>query len=147
MHHLHEMTKNPALKFNYETQFNTPKAVSKSVPVDTQAKFDQLLATAREVHLIAADQFGRFLGDQFTAMNDAGTTTRTMLLASTNHAMTVALRIKQREGLAGRYLALARGHADAVTAWRGYSSRCLNKTGAHYWTQVTKMSFPWLSRR
>jgi hypothetical protein len=88
----------PQIKFDYR-QFQDPATIATQVKPDTETKYLALKAQARETHLIANQQFGRFLVAQFDVMAAENKATRLILVASTNHAMSLGLRIKNKDDM------------------------------------------------
>ncbi len=84
------------LKFN-DSQFSSAEAIQAHVPSDTQDRFRHLTSHATEAHLLYNRDFGNLLVKQFAAMETAGITVRLILLVSTDHAMSVGLRIKDKD--------------------------------------------------
>jgi ankyrin repeat protein len=83
-------------KANYE-DFQSQKKIKDNVPTGDE-EFIHLKAHATESYLIDNGKFGRFLAQQFEAMEGKGERTKLMLMTSTNHAMTLSLRIKEKDG-------------------------------------------------
>lgn len=90
----------PEIKFDYR-QFQDPATIAAQVKPNTETKYLALRAQATETHLIANQHFGRFLVAQFEAMaaENKDKATRQILVLSTNHAMNLSLRIKNKHGM------------------------------------------------
>jgi ankyrin repeat protein len=86
---------NPDAKSNLEN-YQDQKKVKDNVSTDNK-EFIHLKAHATESHLIDNRKFGQFLVQQFEAMEGKGASTKLMLMQSTNHAMELSLRIKEKE--------------------------------------------------
>ncbi len=98
MHQQEVQASNLQIKFDYG-QFQDPATIADQVKPDTETKYLALKAQATETHLIANQQFGRFLVAQFNAMAAENKATRQILVLSTNHAMNLSLRIKNKNGM------------------------------------------------
>lgn len=85
------------LKFDY-AQYASEEAIAAHVSYDTEAKHYHLLAHATETHLFHNSDFGKTLVQQLEVMTLKKETTRLLLLGSTNHAMSVGLKIKEKDG-------------------------------------------------
>lgn len=94
---LDRMGDDPALKFDYR-RFGRQDLIMAKVGTDTEARVKKIRAETPEVHLIDNAKFGEFLAEQFKTMEGEGKATKAMLLSSSNHAMTLGLRIKKKEG-------------------------------------------------
>lgn len=90
-------TSSLAIKFDY-AQFKDIETIAKYVKPDTEQKYMHLRAQATETHLIDNREFGPFLAKQFAAMDADDKTTRLILIESTDHAMNLGLRIKDKKG-------------------------------------------------
>ncbi|MEC5218114.1 hypothetical protein RCH09_003083 [Actimicrobium sp. GrIS 1.19] len=84
-------------KFDYAA-FRDLDAISDNVSWENEAAYDAVTATAAETCLVENARFGAFLADQFERMQADGRPFKNLLLSSTNHAMTVNLRIKEKHG-------------------------------------------------
>ena len=89
----------PQGKFNDE-HFASKKAIKTHVSYDTEAKYSHLENHATEVHLRYNSDFGKVLVEQLVALAAEGEPPRSKLimLQSTNHAMSVRLRVKEERG-------------------------------------------------
>ena len=96
-HRQSEQERSPQIKFD-DAQFASTEAIVDHVSYDTEAKYDHLLVHATEARLLHNRDFGKALVQQFTAMAAEGGASRLILLLSTNHAMSVQLRIKKKDG-------------------------------------------------
>ena len=85
------------LKFD-DAQYASKEAIATHVSYDTEAKHYHLLAHAAEAHLFHNRDFGKTLVQQLDAMILKKETTRLLLLTSTNHVMSVGLKIKEKDG-------------------------------------------------
>ncbi|MEC5215149.1 ankyrin repeat protein [Actimicrobium sp. GrIS 1.19] len=89
-----EWNTDPQQKFNYNNFKDIPSIEARVKPESTD-RFDALKASATEVHLIRNEHFGRFLGAKFRQMLDSDATSMVLLANSSDHAMSVGLRIKK----------------------------------------------------
>ena len=89
--------RSPQIKFD-DAQFAGTEAIAAHVSYDTEAKYDHLKAHATEVRLFHNRDVGNVLVQQLAAMAAGGETSRLILLTSTDHAMSVGLRIKEKDG-------------------------------------------------
>ena len=89
--------KSGQLKFD-DAQFANEKVIAATVSYDTEAKHYHLKAHAKEVRLFHNRDFGKMLVQQLEAMALKKETARLILLESTNHAMSVGLKIKEKNG-------------------------------------------------
>ena len=89
----------PQGKFN-DDHFASEEAIKSHVSYDTDAKYRYLHNHAMEAHLLYNRDFGKALVKQFIVMAAEGKTSRSKLitLTSTNHAMSVRLRVKEEKG-------------------------------------------------
>ena len=87
----------PQIKFDY-AQFADKKAIAANVSSDTEAKYNHLLAHAKEARLFHNRDFGKTLVQQLAAMAAGNEASRLILLISTDHAMSVRLKIKEKDG-------------------------------------------------
>ena len=85
------------LKFD-DAQYASSKDITAHVSYDTEAKYQHLMAHAAETHLFHNRDFGKTLVQQFNEMERKQEATRLILLESTNHAMSVELKIKKKDG-------------------------------------------------
>ena len=85
------------LKFD-DVQYASEVAIAAHVSYDTEAKHLHLRAHAAETHLLHNRDFGKTLVQQFDAMTRKNETARLILLTSTDHAMSVGLKIKKEDG-------------------------------------------------
>ena len=88
----------PQGKFD-DTQFASLEAIANHVSYTTKAKHDHLRNHATEVHLRHNDDFGLALAQQLTSLAAEGKLPQSkfILLASTDHAMSVRLTVKEEE--------------------------------------------------
>ena len=85
------------LKFNY-AQYASKEAIAAHVSYDTQAKYLHLKAHAAQARLFHNSDFGKTLVQQLDEMTLKKETARLILLESTTHAMSVGLKIKEKDG-------------------------------------------------
>ena len=96
-HRQSEQERSPQIKFD-DAQFASTEVIAAHVSYDTEAKHDHLIVHATEARLLHNRDFGKGLVQQFAAMAAEGEASRLILLLSTNHAMSVQLRIKEKDG-------------------------------------------------
>jgi hypothetical protein len=84
-------------KFDY-VQYDNVQNIAAHVPYATEAKFDHLKAHAAEAHLFHNHDFGKVLVGQFGEMQRKKEAIRLLLLTSSNHAMSVELKVKDKDG-------------------------------------------------
>ena len=85
------------IKFDYN-KLSSRKTIEKNVEPGIEKTYVTLKAQASETHLINNKKFGHFLARQFEAMEKDGKQSKLMLVESTNHAMNLGLRIKEKNG-------------------------------------------------
>lgn len=88
----------PQIKFDYR-QFQNSATIAAHVKSDIETKYLALKAQATEAHLIANERFSQLLVEQFDAMAAKNQATRQIMVLSTNHAMNLSLRIKNKKGM------------------------------------------------
>lgn len=98
--HVQRMARDTAaIKCDLHAVFPDVAAIEANIGRQTEAQYAALVAHASETHLVSNARFGQFLADQFAAMQRSGNiTTKVMLLDSTNHSMSLGLRIKVNHG-------------------------------------------------
>ena len=96
-HRQSEQERSPQIKFD-DAQFASKESIAAHVSYDTEAKYRHLLAHATEARLLHNRDFGKALVQQFAAMAAEGEASRLIMLTSTNHAMSVQLRLKEKDG-------------------------------------------------
>jgi len=84
-------------KFDY-VQYDNVQNIAAHVPYATEAKYQHLTAQAAETHLFHNHDFGKVLVGQFGEMQRKKETTRLLILESSNHAMSVELKTKEKDG-------------------------------------------------
>ena len=94
---LEQQALHPQIKFNYN-KFGSPEAIANNVKSSIENTLQTLRAQASETYLIDNRRFGQFLVRQFEAMEKEGRKNKLMLIQSTNHAMGLGLRIKEKNG-------------------------------------------------
>ena len=85
------------IKFDY-AQYASLEDIAAHVSYDTEAKYEHVKAHALETHLFHNRDFGKTLVQQLEAMTLKKEATRLLLLTSTSHAMSVELKIKEKNG-------------------------------------------------
>lgn len=89
--------RNEKLKFD-DSHFANERAIRIRISYQAEERYRLLCARAVETHLFNNRDFGKLLVDQFTTMEAGGRSERLMALASTGHAMSVGVRIKDKDG-------------------------------------------------
>jgi len=97
MHRQEVQGQHPQIKFD-DSRYASAEAIAAHVSYDTQAKYNHLRAHATEARLFYNRDFGKTLVQQFKAMATEGMQARLILLLSANHAMSVGLKIKEKDG-------------------------------------------------
>jgi hypothetical protein len=92
-----EQARNPLGKFDY-SKYAIPENIAKYVTLDIEEQYKELKAQASETHLIDNAKFGQFLAGQFAGMEQENEPTKQMLIHSPDHTVSLALRIKDKEG-------------------------------------------------
>ena len=87
----------PQIKFD-DAQFARKQAIAANVSFDTEAKHNHLIAHAKEARLFHNRDFGKVLVQQLAAMAAGDEASRLILLISTDHAMSVGLKRKEKDG-------------------------------------------------
>ena len=94
------------LKFKFDdAQYSSLENIATHVSYATEAKIHRLCAHATKTHLFHNRDFGKTLVQQFDEMMRKQETTRLILLISTDHAMSVELKIKEKDGKPPHYVA------------------------------------------
>ena len=89
--------RSPQIKFD-DAQFASKEAIEAHVSCDTEAKYRHLLAHGKEARLFHNRDFGKALVQQLEAMATKREASRLILLTSADHAMSVGLKIKEKDG-------------------------------------------------
>jgi len=97
-YHAWKISRDAGFKFKCEIEFTNEEAIKRNVTYEMRMKYAEMVDNAAESHLIDNAKFGNFLSNQFASMEASGQQTKVMLMSSTNHAMSLALRIKKKEG-------------------------------------------------
>jgi len=84
-------------KFDY-VQYDNVQNIAAHVSDNIDAKYKHLKAHAAETHLFHNHDFGKVLIGQFGEMQRKKETARLLLLTSSNHAMSVELKVKDKGG-------------------------------------------------
>jgi len=92
-------------KFDY-VQYANVQNIAAHVSYATHAQCMHLKAQAAETHLFHNHDFGKVLVRQFGEMQRKKETTRLLLLESSNHAMSVELKVKDKGGKSHYVVAL-----------------------------------------
>lgn len=88
---------NPRIQFDY-AQYASKEAIEIHVSYNTETKYNYLKAHATETRLFFNRDFGKTLARQLTLMETEGKQTRLIFLEATHHAMSVGLKIKEKDG-------------------------------------------------
>jgi len=84
-------------KFDY-VQYATVQNIAAHVSPATYAQYKHLTMHAAETHLFHNHDFGQVLVGQFGEMQRKKETSRLLLLTSSNHVMSVELKVKDKDG-------------------------------------------------
>jgi len=81
-----------------DVQYANVQNIAANVSYATEAQYAHLKAHAAETHLFHNHDFGKVLVGQFGEMQRKKETSRLLLLTSSNHAMSVELKFKDKDG-------------------------------------------------
>ena len=96
-HRQAELEQSDRRKFDY-VQYASVQNIAAHVSDTTEAQCAYLKAHAAETHLFHNHDFGQVLVGQFGEMQRRKETTRLLLLESSEHAMSVELKVKDKDG-------------------------------------------------
>ena len=94
---LEQQAQHPQLKFDY-SEFGSLDAIARNVKSSIQNTYNTLKSQASETHLVDNEKMGQFLVRQFETMKKESKQNKMMMMQSTNHAMGLTLRIKEKHG-------------------------------------------------
>lgn len=94
IHRLDLQARHPELKLP-DNLYANAQAVAFEVPLATEERYANLVASAKVSHLISNRRFGQFLARQFVDLEKSECANRLMVMTSANHAMTISLRLKK----------------------------------------------------
>ena len=96
-HRQAKLEQSDRLKFDY-VQYASVQNIAAHVSYATDTQHEHLMVHAAETHLFHNHDFGKVLVGQFGEMQRKEETTRLLLLTSSDHSMSVELKVKDKDG-------------------------------------------------